>query len=367
MTCHHPAIGTDDDRALPSGVGGAGLGAARTGGDVIARNAPALFNLHAFDTMFWDSRVARRGGGLRTPAGDQLSPEMEQVFDHDLVSAQAMFPVTSREEMRGHPGDNELADLDDGDIDGIWAGLMARLGNHPQYPAMFEAAYPGESFDDMTFAHAANAIAAFEVAAFESTNSPWERFLGGDDAAMTDAQLRGAAAFFQRGCDSCHRGVGLSDFRHHNIGLAQFGPGKGHGADGDDDFGLAGITGDPDDRYAFRTPPLTNVELTAPYGHAGQFATLRDHVVHYADPRRSLSTYDITEHVDDESLWPTVVDNLDAVLATLSGRLRDVRLRPDDPAVDDIVAFMQALTDEDARDLEGLVPDSVPSGLPVAD
>ncbi|MEM6995313.1 MAG: cytochrome c peroxidase, partial [Myxococcota bacterium] len=367
MTCHHPSIGTDDDRALPSGVGGRGLGVQRTGGDVIPRNAPALFNLHTYRTMFWDNRVARRDGTIVTPAGELLTPAMYDTLEYGLVSAQAMFPVTSREEMRGHPGDNELADLPDDDLGGIWSALMQRMAAVPEYPPMFEDAYPGESFEGMTFAHAANAIAAFEVAAFEATSSPWDRMLAGDDDAMTEAQLRGAALFFERGCASCHSGVGLSDFRAHNIALPQFGPGKGHGSEGRDDFGVEGVTGRADDRYAFRTPPLYNVALTAPYGHAGQFQELRDHVAHYAAPARSLTAYQIDAHVDDESLWPTWLDNVDAVLARVSPRLRRVRLRDDEQAVDDIVTFLGALTDDDAHDLAGLVPEAVPSGLPVAD
>lgn len=191
------------------------------------------------------------------------------------MSAQALFPVTSREEMRGQAGENEQADLEDGDFSGIWAALMLRLSQTGEYPELFEAAYPGADFEDMTFAHAANAIASFEVATFESRQSPWERFLDGDDVAMSEPQLRGAVAFFERGCASCHRGVGLSDFRHHNIGMPQLGPGKGAGPDGDDDFGRGGVTDQGRDRYAFRTPILTNTELTAPYGHAGQFASLR--------------------------------------------------------------------------------------------
>lgn len=369
MTCHHPSIGSDDDRSLPLGVGGEGLGSARTGGDIIPRNAPALYNLHAYRTMFWDSRVERRGGELQTPAG-AFEGEVLATLEgsgHGLVSAQAMFPVTSREEMRGHPGENELADLADEDVEGIWAALMARLQGIPGYPAMFEAAYPGVSFETMTFAHAANAIAAFEVAAFESRGSPWERFLAGDDAAMSEAQLRGAAAFFGRGCASCHRGVGLSDFRAHNVGMPQFGPGKGDGEGGLDDFGRAQVTGDEDDRYAFRTTPLTNVEFTAPYGHTGQFATLRRHIEHYADPEDSLLDYDIREEVSEEGLWALFVDNADDVLDDLSPRLRDVRLRDDDPVIDALVVFMQALSDPDAHDVSWVVPETVPSGLPVRD
>ncbi len=372
MTCHHPAVGTDDDRHLPLGEGGAGLGEGRVGGHVIPRNAPALFNLHAFDSMFWDSRVELDANGeLSTPAGNQLSAEMALTLELGVVAAQALFPVTSRHEMRGFPGENEIGDRADDDLSGIWADLMARLGAIPEYVALFEAAYPGESFAGMTFAHAANAIAAFEVAAFDARNSRWERFVAGDDRALRPSQLRGALTFFEVGCAECHNGGALSDFQHHNTGLAQFGPGKGDGATGGDDFGRERVTGDPGDRYRFRTPPLFNVELTGPYGHDGQFRTLRGHIEHYIAPEEALESYDITRHVVEKDLWGMVEDNTDAVLMSL------------DPALDDldfghtrggaraqarrIRWFLKALSDPASRHLEWTVPDSVPSGLPVAD
>ena len=48
---------------------------------------------------------------------------------------------------------------------------------------MFEAAYPGTSFEQMTFAHASNAIAGFLIDRFAFNNSPWDRFLAGNDGA----------------------------------------------------------------------------------------------------------------------------------------------------------------------------------------
>jgi cytochrome c peroxidase len=361
-TCHQPGLGTDDDLALSLGVGGTGIGSQREGGAVIPRNAPALFNLHAYRTMFWDSRVARGPGGeLITPAGDQLTPAMEQTLEHGVVAAQALFPVTSADEMRGAPGSNELADIDDDDLGAIWRALMVRLGEVPAYVELFERAYPGMSFGEMTFAHAANAIAAYEIRAFDHTDSPYQRFLDGDDQALSTAELDGMDDFFDAGCDGCHSGPLLSNFDHHNTALAQIGPGKGHGAGGLDDFAREGVTGDADDRYAFRTTPLINVELTGPFGHAGQFAELRDFVDHYRNHERNLEQYDVTENVDQTELWSTSVPNTAAVLQTVDRRMREL----DGFNVDDVVAFLRAMTADSARDLSVTVPSSVPSGLPL--
>ena len=363
MTCHHSLLGTDDDRHLSLGEGGTGLGADREGGHIIPRNAPALFNLHAMPAMFWDGRVEIDDDGvLHTPAGDEITPEMEAVFEFGVASAQAMFPVTSPEEMAGMPGTNEIADAQSNTE--LWERLMDRLGDIPEYVDMFEAAYPGTSFEEMTFAHAANAIAGFEIRAFEATGSPWQEFLRGDDDALSFIELRGARDFFIAGCATCHSGPMFTDFDHHNTALAQFGPGKGDGPTGHDDFGREQVTGDPADRYAFKTPTLHNVELTAPYGHTGQFKDLRQFIDHYVEPAEKLLTYDITEHVSENEsfLWDTQVDNLDDVLATMSP-LTEVQLE----RVENLRTFLEALTDPASTDLAHTIPESVPSGLPVED
>lgn len=365
MTCHHSELGTDDDRALPIGVGGAGLGADRTHphDDRIPRNAPALFNLHTLDTLFWDGRVAGYLDGIDSPADDALSPEIEGALAAGPVAAQALFPVTSADEMRGHDGDNELSALADDDFQGIWDGLMVRILAVPAYPRMFKAAYPGSSSEDWNFGHAANAMAAFEIHSFAATESPWERFLAGDDDALCGDALQGAVVFFEAGCASCHNGVGLSDQSFHNTGLAQFGPGKGHGGDGVQDHGRASESGDDADMYAFRTPPLTNVALTAPYGHLGQHADLESHVRHYVDPESSLRDYEVADHVADAALADTRCDDPDAVLATLDPAMPTLT----EDQVEPIVRFLDALTDPGSADLSSTVPASVPSGLPVDD
>lgn len=367
MTCHHPSLGTADARSLSIGVDGEGLGMARRHPTQarIPRNAPPMFNLHAQPTMFWDNRVARAPGGqLQTPAGAAITPAMAQVLTFGPAAAQAMFPVTSREEMRGAAGENELADVADDDVAGIWEGLMARLGSIPEYRQLFEAAYPGQSFDQMSFAHAGNAIAAFEIQAFAADDTPWDRFLRGEDDAMSASALRGADLFMGRArCVTCHDGAALSDFRAHNTAVPQVGPGRGDGPGGVDDFGAQAVTGDARLRYAFRTAPLRNVELTAPYGHDGAYVTLGAVLAHYRDPARELRAYD--PNVLEPVLRSTLVPNQDQIIATLSPLATPVPMNGQD--LDDLRAFMGALTDPASRDLLHTIPPSVPSGLPVAD
>jgi cytochrome c peroxidase len=363
MTCHVPAFGTSDGRSLSIGQGGLGLGPARSHpqGAFIPRNAPPLFNLGEMRRLFWDGRVeVDAQGRFHTPAGAQLTPEMTRVFEFGPASALAMFPVTSRSEMRGASG-NELAAVPDADFTAIWAGIMARLGKIPEYRAMFEAAYPGTRFEDMTFAHASNAIGAFMIDQLTFADSPWDRFLAGRDDALTPRQLEGAKTFLTLKCSICHGGATLSDQEFHNVAVAQVGPGQGNGPSTRDDFGRMNVTGSDADRYRFRSSPLRNVELTAPYGHDGSIVDLRAFVAHYSESDQKLAAFDPAQL--EPLLRGTLVDNTAALLAQRDALLDGVVLTDD--VVDRLVDYMQALTDQAARHLDRVVPQRVPSGLPV--
>jgi len=362
-TCHFPAFATGDGKSLSIGQGGIGLGPTRSHpqGVFIARNAPPLFNLSAMKHLFWDGRVSVDAqGGFHTPAGSQLTPAMTRAFEFGAVSALAMFPVTNRAEMRGTTG-NELAAVPDTDLQGIWAAIMRRLGAIPEYRGLFEAAYPGTRFEDMTFAHASNAIGGFIVDQFSFANSPWDRFLAGNDAALSARQLLGAQTFLTLKCSICHNGATFSDEQFHNVALPQIGPGEGNGATLLDDFGRLNVTGNTEDQYRFRTTPLRNVELTGPYGHDGAITTLRGFVEHYSESELKLSAYDPTQL--EPALRGTLLPNAAAILASRDSLLKDVVLTPD--LVDQLMDYMSALTDNAARSLSRSIPVRVPSGLRV--
>ena len=362
-TCHLPAFGTGDGRSLSIGQGASGMGPDRTHptGAFIARNAPPLFNLGAMRHLFWDGRVALGADGrVVTPAGKKVTPAMQRVFEFGAVSALAMFPVTSRAEMRGDGG-NELAAISDNKEDQMWAAIMRRLGEIPEYRAMFEAAYPGTPFKSMTFAHASNAIGGFIVDRMTFTNSPWDRFLAGHDDALTPRQLAGAQSFLTLKCSLCHNGSTFSDDQFHDVAVAQIGPGAGDGVGGRDDFGRMRVTGLPGDRYRFRTTPLRNVELTAPYGHDGSVATLRDFVEHYSESDSKLLAFDPSGL--EPLLRSTLLANSADILAQRDTLLQGVVLTPE--LVDRLTDYMKALTDDAARDLTPLTPARVPSGLRV--
>jgi cytochrome c peroxidase len=373
-TCHHPLLHTADGLSLPIGTGGVGLGPSRILGEgrrLVPRNAPDVFNRGApeWKTMLWDGRVAGTAAeGFTTPAGVALPAGLESVS-----AAHAMFPVTSPDEMRGVPGDvdvfgnaNELALIPADDPGAIWDALADRLLAIPEYVDMFGQAFPHIPTEEIGFQHAANAIAAFETAFWTFLGSPWDRYLAGDSSALSQDAKRGALLFLgPAGCVACHSGNLLTDQEHHNIGVPQIGPGKG--AEAPLDFGRGRETGLEEDRFAFRTPPLRNVALTGPWMHNGAYTTLEAAVRHHLDPATALRHYDVSQLAPD--LRETFQDDdetIESMLSTLDTRVA-APLEVSDAEVNELLAFLEALTDPAAADLRDDIPDSVPSGLPVGD
>lgn len=382
-TCHHPTAGTGDGLPLSLGTGAVGVGAARTATDpsqLGPRNAPGLFHVAAANVkvMFRDTRVSRDPltGALTTPeptlnGRSPARPDLAGPLTSALA-AQAMFPVTNRGEMLGQPGvdpQNELALAPDNVT--TWALIMARLvgtqegtvGGIEEYRAMFRAAFPDVlTLDELTFGHAARAIAAYEASTFAFFDAPVDRFMAGNDA-LTETEMRGALLFTGAGrCAACHSGPLLSDGLVHAIAAPQLGPGAGGEPD---DRGRGLITLDFRDDYRFVTPSLRNVDQTAPFTHAGAYATLADVIEHHRDPVNALLFYDPARHLPLAFQGLYVRDpTLDqARLTALSPRLtQGLTLTPQE--VGDLVAFVQALTDPRAR-IPVPAPASVPSGLPV--
>lgn len=422
-TCHHPDHAGTDGIALGIGEGGTGLGPDRTVKDPVLgrvpRNSPALRFLGAreFTTLFHDGRVEADPGktwpsGFWTPARAQLPEGLDNV-----LAAQAMFPVLSDIEMAGGRGENPFADAAAlrrfGGTGGAWDLLAQRLRDTPGYVTRFQAAYPEITVaSDITFVHAANALAAFQTTAFRPDGSPFDAYLETRDPGhLSPDARRGMALFYgEAGCAACHAGKFQTDHGFHAIAMPQIGPGKSDGKDDSyflatgygarlEDFGRAPVSGNPADRYRFRTPSLRNVALTGPWGHAGAFPTLESVVRHHMDPAASVEAYRLAgNHLpplgaidqpmavgarfghepvnprrradfDRRDGW---VQNRPAMRA----RLAAANERPahplgddttQDDAIQDIVAFLEALTDPRSRDMDHLIPDAVPSGLPVAD
>ena len=238
------------------------------------------------------------------------------------LELQSLEPLKAMEEMRG------TAYPEDAAIDTV----VARLQAIPEYVSLFEEAFgPGPIQAEQL----ASAIAAFERSLI-AMDSPLDRFRAGDTDALTEQQRRGREAFDDVGCDSCHEGTMFSDFGLRAEGVRE------HPSLAEPDEG--------DGRFRFRTPSLRNVALTAPYMHNGVLETLED-VLRFYDERRSQN--------------PNVANERgrrgDRDTPRVDGRFR----RVDDMSeseMKDIIAFLEALTDED---FDKVIPARVPSGLPV--
>jgi cytochrome c peroxidase len=387
-TCHHALTATGDGLSLPVGEGGHGLGVTRDTGtgsaaiqNRVPRNAPSLFNLGAreFTVLFHDGRIMAdpaQPSGFQSPAGADLPAGLQ-----DALAVQAMFPVTSTTEMAGQAGENSVAvAAAAGNLagpDGVWAQLAGRLQLVPEYVELFMAAYPDiRDAADITYVHAANAIAAFEASALRFDNSPFDRYLRGDAVAMSPAAMRGMRVFYGKGrCAGCHAGPLQTDHGFHAIAMPQIGPGKGDNlpgySDGRDDLGRERVTADPRDRFRFRTPSLRNIALTAPYGHAGAYDSLVAVVRHHLDPVAALHRYDtgtavLTSRDDLDSMDFIVMDDAFRRNAIAeANELAPAQLGKQE--FSDLLDFLYALTDPAALDLRAAVPAGVPSGLPLAE
>lgn len=371
-TCHHPSHASVDGLSLAIGTGGAGMGPNRqkSSGVFIARNSQDLFN-RGYDevvTMFTDMRVSGHPStGFSSPAGNQIPQGLNHV-----LAAQALFPIQDRLEMRGQKGDldlfgepNELADFDDADFIGFWNALVDRVTSIEGYQSLLQEAYPGIPLQKINIVHLVNAISAFEAFKFNFIESPWDLYLAGDREALNQQEKRGALLFYGKAnCVQCHSGNLLFDQDKDNVLVPNLGPGKGSAAPLD--TGIALVTGDDEDRFAFRSTPLRNVELTGPYMHNGTFTSLEQVVRHYNHIVPSFINFDFSA-LDDQFKDLVTHDLLtrNEVLQTMSDDTSPLDL--DETEIQDLVAFLKALTDPAARDMTSLIPSSVPSGLILED
>ncbi|CUH62500.1 Cytochrome c551 peroxidase precursor [Thalassovita gelatinovora] len=375
-TCHHPKFGSADGVSLSIGEGGTGLGPDRkllNGANVenrVPRNAPALWNVGAveYTAQFHDGRVEVEDDatfGFMTPRDrplDRLMPSS--------LAVQALMPLLSAEEMLGQDGENPVADaLERGNERKGWKILAARIDAIPEYRTQFDTLIGSDTPVHIT--DIAIAMAEFINFEFQACESPFDAYLAGDETALNDKEKRGMDLFYGKaGCADCHSGTFQSDQDFHAIGVPQFGPGKGDDELDDRpyvDLGREMVTGDPRDSYRFRTPSLRNVALTAPYGHSGAFPTLEGMVRHHLDPVKSLVQYDrrqaILHDVDVINDWQAFDEGLEVAFIAAAIELEPTELS--DGEVDDILAFLNALTDAESTKGRLGIPETVPSGLPV--
>lgn len=378
-TCHHHDLASADALPLGVGEGGEGIGRERTTGSGAAqidrrvpRNAPALFNLGHKDIrlLFHDGRLSVDdlfGNGFNSPAEEFLPQGLKHI-----VAAQALFPMASETEMAGRPEENEIGGARNNRIDYVWPLITERIRIIPAYVERFIAAYDDvDGAPDITIVHVANALGDFVISEWRSFDSPFDHYLAGEEAALDAQALSGMELFFGRGgCSGCHSGALFTDQEFYGLALPQFGPGRTRMFDLHvRDVGRMVETDRLEDAYRFRTPALRNVAKTAPYGHNGAYEDLEGIIRHHLDPQTAFDQWS-----RDKVALPGD-DRLAAVdFAAMEDRRERARVRNavdieplslSDDDVQQLVAFLHALTGQ--KSVSGRLgrPEQVPSGLPV--
>ena len=257
-SCHIPAFAFADTAAFSVG----------DKGTLLSRNSPALTNLSGRTDFFWDGRASS-------------------------LEEQVLGPLNAHDEM-----------------DLPVEQAVERLKQDPFYNAAFQKVFKTE----VNQKNLLSAIAAFERT-LETTDTPYDRYLDGDEKAMSAEAVRGRILFIGKaGCATCHSGEDFTADRFKSIGLFN---GKEL-----TDPGRFKITKDSAHIGMFKVPGLRNVAVTAPYMHNAMFKTLKEVVEYYNTPDKFVSN----------SI------NRDLSLGA--------SLHLSDNEVNDVVAFLEALTDE---------------------
>lgn len=268
-SCHLPAHTFSDPEQFSVGVNG----------DVGTRQSMALINMGWSTEFFWDGRA--------------LTLE-EQIID----------PISNPVEMNLP-----------------WPEAIDRLRNHPDYPAMFKAAFGDEAINQD---RVTKAIAQF-VRTMISANSKYDQWKKGD-VFLTDQEFEGYILFTTEGgdpqtvqggaggadCFHCHSeaGLQLTDYLPRNNGLDSVFT----------DLGYGGMNSNPLDYGKFKTPTLRNIEFSSPYMHDGRFTTLEEVIDHYDSGGLPSETIDPFMKYTDGGLQlnPIAKANLLAFLKTLT-------------------------------------------------
>ncbi len=236
-------------------------------------NSPTVYNASYNLAQFWDGRAAN-------------------LFE------QADGPVNNPIEM----GSN-------------WELAIGKIKDDPYYRDAFAKLYD----DGMTEKNIRDAIATFEETLI-TPNSAFDKYLMGDEGAVTEQQLRGYKTFVTTGCTSCHMGPALGGQDYQKMGKR----GDYFAARGTEileaDQGRFNFTKEDKDKFFFKVPILRNIEVTHPYFHDGTVEKLSDAI-------DKMATYQLNVRLTQ----PQIAD-VEAFLLTLTGQYKGVPLTEIKPA-----------------------------------
>ena len=260
-TCHDPKLSFTDHR--PRAIGDAGR--------PMAVRSPTLLNVAFIDRYGWTGKFAT----------------LEKVSFAPIMAA--------------------------GNLNLTEAALIARLSAVPTYVQAFSTTFPDHKIDRKNIAMA---LATY-VRSIQSTPAPFDRWIMGDENAISPAAKHGFAIFNGKGnCAQCHSGWAFTDGSFHDIGVAK-GNDIGRGAFFKSSVKL---------RYAFKTPTLRNVAERSPYMHDGSVPTL-EAVIDLYD-RGGIDRPSRSELIHPLGLTPTEKADLIAFLKTLTSETEVVALPP---------------------------------------
>jgi len=367
--CHSPTRGFGDTQSIAIGIDNNGIVGPGRRGPRNQRRTPMAVNTAFYPNLIWNSRFASLSDDpFNNSLGFQFPPPegLSLSYQPHLLNAQAFIPPTERTEVAGFvfPGDNYA----------IRAEVSKRLNETPAYRNLFGQLFPEVTQGaPITFDMFGEVIAEFEFSIVRA-NAPIDQYARGHNGALSTNQKKGAQIFFAKGsCVECHAVSApsnemFSDFKRHVIGVPQIAPSVGNvvfdGPGQNEDFGLEQITGDPNDRYMFRTSPLRNVGLQPAFFHNGCFTRLEDAVRHHLNVFASARGYDPVSAgvASDLSIMP--LGPIEPVLARVDPLLANpIQLTDDEFGW--LVDFVRnGLLDDGIRPqhFRNLVPKSVPSG-----
>jgi cytochrome c peroxidase len=172
------------------------------------------------------------------------------------------------------------------------------------YEPLFRAAFPHQS-DPITPTNYGLALQAYQATL--RTPAPFDRWLAGEESAMDERQVRGLRRFVEVGCAGCHNGPLLGGRTLQRFGIVEeYWRQTGSVVV---DAGLASVTRKEEDRFVFRVPMLRNVARTGPYFHDGSVAELRQ-------ATRIMGRVQLGQEIDE-----TALDELVAFLEALTGEI----------------------------------------------
>jgi cytochrome c peroxidase len=229
------------------------------------RNAPTVYNAAGHFVQFWDGRAA-------------------------TVEEQAKGPVMNPIEM-AMPDEKEVLKV---------------LNSMPEYVTLFKAAFPDEK-NPITYDNMANAIGAFERRLV--TPSRWDKFLRGDQTALTVEEKEGFNKYLEAGCQTCHAGAYLGGNMYQKLGMAK-------AWSDTSDPGRAKVTKSPADQLVFKVPSLRNINKTGPYFHSGKVTSLDQAI-------RFMAEYQVGKTMSDAEVQSVI-----AFLGALTGDIPAEYIKP---------------------------------------